>query len=116
MLKDDLFVRSPKGMHPTPRAEEIALPLRHALDGLQHSLEPMLFDPSQAKRTFQIALYNYNTQRSSSWRQWPAALPTRRRTSRWNFAQCGTLDVLDLLDRGQLDSAIKPRGLASRRR
>src|SRR5258705_7680564 len=27
MLKDDLFVRSPKGMLPTPRAEQLALPV-----------------------------------------------------------------------------------------
>src|SRR6201981_1047656 len=35
MLKDELFVRSPKGMLPTPRAEQIALPVRKALDNLQ---------------------------------------------------------------------------------
>src|SRR5712671_7546296 len=46
MLKDELFVRSPKGMIPTPRAEQLALPIRQALDGLQHSLEPNRFDPS----------------------------------------------------------------------
>src|SRR5437879_7909073 len=39
-LKDDLFIRSPKGMLPTPRAEQLALPVRQALDGLQRSLEP----------------------------------------------------------------------------
>src|SRR5579862_653575 len=52
MLKDDLFVRSPKGMRPTPRAEELALPVRTALDGLQHSLEPPQFVPSTATRRF----------------------------------------------------------------
>src|SRR5258707_11422759 len=34
MLKDELFVRSPNGMVPTPRAEELATPIRIALDGL----------------------------------------------------------------------------------
>src|SRR4029079_14058338 len=38
MLKDDLFIRSPKGMVPTPRAEQLALPVRAALDRLQQSL------------------------------------------------------------------------------
>jgi DNA-binding transcriptional LysR family regulator len=28
MLKDDLFIRSPKGILPTPRAEQLALPIR----------------------------------------------------------------------------------------
>jgi DNA-binding transcriptional LysR family regulator len=52
MLKDDLFIRSPKGMLPTPRAEQLAVPVRMALDGLQQSLEPTQFDPSKAVRNF----------------------------------------------------------------
>src|ERR1700730_15045677 len=44
MLKDDLFIRSPKGMIPTPRAEQLALPIREALDRLQRSFEPPEFD------------------------------------------------------------------------
>src|SRR6266480_2668191 len=31
LLKDQLFIRTPKGMAPTPRAEQLALPLRKAL-------------------------------------------------------------------------------------
>ena len=58
-LKDELFVRSPKGMVPTPRAEQLALPVRAALEGLQHSLEPSQFDPSTATRTFRVAVDNY---------------------------------------------------------
>jgi DNA-binding transcriptional LysR family regulator len=104
MLKDDLFVRSPKGMLPTPRAEELALPLRQALDGLQHSLEPKAFNPSAAKRTFRIVADNY------------AAIvlvaPVAGRIAKGapdvtlEFSPSGTLDVPDLLDRGQLDLAI----------
>src|SRR5277367_2324157 len=45
MLKDDLFVRTPDGMVPTPRAEALALPLRNALNELQHALEPAEFEP-----------------------------------------------------------------------
>src|SRR3984893_7337907 len=44
MLKDALFIRSPKGMIPTPRAEQLALPIREALDRLQRSFEPPEFD------------------------------------------------------------------------
>ena len=60
MLKDDLFVRSPNGMIPTPRAEELATPIRMALDGLQQSLEPVEFEASKAARTFHIAVDNYS--------------------------------------------------------
>src|SRR3977135_1874642 len=59
MLKDELFVRSPNGMMPTPWAEELATPVRIALDGLQQSLEPVQFEPSKATVTFRIAVDNY---------------------------------------------------------
>src|ERR1700712_5799201 len=59
MLKDELFVRSPNGMMPTPRGEELAAPIRMALEGLQQSLETVRFDPSKATATFRIAVDNY---------------------------------------------------------
>src|SRR5207248_4721689 len=39
MLKDELFIRTPDGMAPTPRAEQLAEPLRRAL---QLALDPRL--------------------------------------------------------------------------
>src|SRR3981081_2467468 len=60
MLKDDLFIRSPKGMVPTPRAAQLPLPVRSAIDGLQHSLEPTQFIPSKAARSFRVAADNYS--------------------------------------------------------
>ena len=38
MLKDELFVRSPEGMRPTPRAERMLEPVRAALQELQLTL------------------------------------------------------------------------------
>ena len=35
MLKDQLFIRTPEGMVPTPRAEQLAEPLRRALSDMQ---------------------------------------------------------------------------------
>jgi DNA-binding transcriptional LysR family regulator len=106
MLKDDLFVRSPKGMLPTPRAEQLALPVRSALDGLQHSLEPTQFIPFKATRSFRIAVDNYS-----------AVVLVGLLAGRiikiapgvtLEFRPSGTLNVLDLLDRGELDLAIGP--------
>src|ERR1700710_938241 len=59
MLKDDLFVRSPSGMMPTPRAEELATPIRIALEGLQQSLEPVQSEPSEATGPVHIAVDKY---------------------------------------------------------
>jgi hypothetical protein len=44
-------------MVPTPQAEELATPIRIALDGLQQS--PVQFEPSKATTTFRIAVDNY---------------------------------------------------------
>src|SRR5581483_7597329 len=59
MLKDRLFVRTPEGMVPTPRAEQLAVPLRRALDELQLALASETFVPAKAERRFAIALNNY---------------------------------------------------------
>jgi DNA-binding transcriptional LysR family regulator len=104
MLKDDLFIRSPKGMLPTPRAEQLALPVRTALDGLQHSLEPTQFIPSEATRNFRIAADNY-----------AAIVLVGAVAARiiklapgltLDFRASGTLNVPELLDRGELDLAL----------
>jgi DNA-binding transcriptional LysR family regulator len=106
MLKDELFVRSPNGMMPTPRAEQLATPIRIALDGLQESLEPVRFDPVEATATFRVAVDNY------------AAIvlvaPIAAHVSRiapgvtLDFRPSGTLNVPELLDRSELHLAIGP--------
>src|ERR1700749_437066 len=58
-LKDKLFVRTPGGMIRTPRAEQLALPVRKALNDLQLAIEGDPFDPSTADRRFAIAVNNY---------------------------------------------------------
>jgi DNA-binding transcriptional LysR family regulator len=113
MLKDELFVRSPNGMMPTPRAEELATPIRIALDGLQQSLEPVQFEPSKATTTFRIAVDNY------------AAIvlvaPIAAHVARiapgvtLDFRPSGTLNVLEQLDRSELHLAIGPSGVQGER-
>ena len=113
MLKDDLFIRSPKGMLPTPRAEQLAIPVRTALDGLQQSLEPDQFDPSKATRKFRLAVDNY------------AAVvlvgPLAERIVNaapgllLEFLPSGTLKIPDLLDRSELDLAIGPHSALGER-
>src|ERR1700720_2361244 len=55
-LNDQLFVRTPAGMTPTPRAEQLAPPVRRALDELQLALEPEVFSPATAEHSFDVAL------------------------------------------------------------
>lgn len=113
MLKDDLFIRSPKGMLPTPRAEQLAAPVRMALDGLQQSLEPTQFDPSKATRKFRIAADNYaavvlvGLLAEQIGKAAPQVL--------LEFLPSGTLKLLDLLDHGELDLAIGPNSALGER-
>ena len=58
-LEDELFLRGPDGMKPTPRATEIWPELRRGLLLLQHSLDPTEFDAAEAERTFNLAASSY---------------------------------------------------------
>jgi DNA-binding transcriptional LysR family regulator len=104
MLKDDLFVRGPKGMIATPRAEQLADPIRIALEGLRRSLEPVHFDPSQATRTFHIAVDNYSAIVLVA--PIVARIAAIAPAVRLDFRPSGTLDIPDMLDRSELDLAI----------
>src|SRR5258707_5141140 len=113
MLKDELFVRSPNGMMPTPWAEELATPIRIALDGLEQSLEPVQFEPSKATATFRIAVDNY------------AAIvlvaPIAAHIARiapgvtLDFRPTGTLNVFEQLDRSELHLAMGQSGIQGER-
>jgi DNA-binding transcriptional LysR family regulator len=55
--RDDLFVRTPTGMAPTPVANRIFPEIRNALETLRHSIEEARgFDPASSTRCFEIAI------------------------------------------------------------
>ncbi len=54
---DPLFVRSSTGMQPTPRAEELVLPVQQALAGLRAiGGNAAVFDPATAERRFRLGM------------------------------------------------------------
>lgn len=56
-LGDDLFVRTPHGMQPTPHAERLGGPVSEALALLSHTLEATHeFRPAHSQRRFRIAM------------------------------------------------------------
>ncbi|HEX8480211.1 MAG TPA: LysR family transcriptional regulator [Telluria sp.] len=56
-LDDALFVRSPAGMLPTPRADVLIVKVRAVLQGLRELSEPRSgFDPATSTRTFCICM------------------------------------------------------------
>lgn len=56
LLDDPLFVRNPKGVTLTPRAEALVVPVRTGLLALSRALhEPVEFDPKTSTHTFVVA-------------------------------------------------------------
>jgi DNA-binding transcriptional LysR family regulator len=108
MFHDQLFVREPTGMRPTPRAEALALPIRRALAGLEEIFEAESFDPASADREFTIAINNYTAAvlAPKIITSCQLAAPSIRLTMR----PSGTLDTVSLLDRGEIDLAISTPG------
>lgn len=106
MLKDELFVRTPEGMRPTPRAERMLEPVRAALHELQVTLEADVFDPSNSSHEFTIAANNYAAR---------AVIPAlAHRVARLapfvvlDVRPIGLVDVLDQLDNGAVELALSP--------
>jgi DNA-binding transcriptional LysR family regulator len=104
LLKDELFVRTPNGMHPTPRAERMVRPVRAALQELQLTLEADQFDAAHASTTFTIAVNNYAAR---------AVVPTLVHTVArlapsvvLDVRPTGRLHVLDELDGGGVQLAL----------
>ncbi len=59
ILGDELFLRGPEGMRPTPRALEVAPRLREALLLLENALAPAVFEPAATTRRFVLAANDY---------------------------------------------------------
>ena len=104
LLKDQLFIRTPDGMVPTPRAEQLARPLRHALAQMEHALEPETFVAARTDRRFSIAINNYAAIVVAA--PLVAAVSAAAPLAHLDLRPSGTLDVFDRLDRGELDVAV----------
>lgn len=62
MLQDPLFVRLPRGLQPTPHAEQLAGPVAQGLESIRGTLDRAGFDPSTSKRTFRLAMTDIGEQ------------------------------------------------------
>ncbi len=60
LLRDELFVRSPSGLQPTPRALDLAEPLGQSLAAIQRTLAfTQAFDPGSSAATFTLGLSDH---------------------------------------------------------
>ncbi len=113
-VRDDLFVRSPEGMQPTPYAEQIAEPVRVALQDLHVALDRAAsFDPATSERDFAIAVDNRAALIIAGPLQ--TAVAAEALGVRLNMRPSGTLDLAGCLDRGELDMALGGLSVAGER-
>jgi DNA-binding transcriptional LysR family regulator len=104
-LRDDLFVRTPDGMAPTPYAEQLVGPVRTALENLNTALDGAApFDPETAERGFTIAMDNRATVRLAA--PLAAAVGEQAPKVQLDVRPSGTLNLTELLDRGDFDLAV----------
>lgn len=104
MLRDDLFIRTPAGMVPTPRAEDLTLPLRRALSGIEQAIKATRFDPACDACELAVALDNRGAIVLAA--PLAAAVAAGAPGVMLRLRPSGTLDVAELLDRGELDLAV----------
>jgi DNA-binding transcriptional LysR family regulator len=104
VLKDELFVRTPRGMLPTVLAERMTGPARNALQDLRVTLQAPQFDASRSSRRFTIAANTYAAH---------AVIPAFVRRSALQapsvlleVRSIETKHVLDHLDDGGVDVAL----------
>ncbi|CAM3587558.1 LysR family transcriptional regulator [Parendozoicomonas haliclonae] len=62
LFNDPLFTRTPKGLIPTPRAEQLAGKLQQSLRDIEGLIQPELFVPAKAERLFTITTTDYGSQ------------------------------------------------------
>ncbi len=104
-LRDELLVRTPDGMEPTPYAERIVGPVRAALEGLHTALDGAApFDPKTADRGFTVAMDNRCTVVIAA--PIAAAMAVQAPRVHLDLRPSGTLDLPERLDRGELDLAL----------
>jgi DNA-binding transcriptional LysR family regulator len=104
-LRDDLFLRTPDGMAPTPYAERLIGPIRTALQSLHTALDSAAaFDPETAERSFTVAMDNRAVVLLAA----PLAATVAERAPhvQLDIRPSGTLKLPELLDRGELDLVV----------
>jgi DNA-binding transcriptional LysR family regulator len=60
ITNDELFIKVPCGVSPTPKALELWEPIRDGLLQIRQVLLPVAFDPATTKQTFTISMTDYS--------------------------------------------------------
>lgn len=101
---DPLFVRVQRGIAPTPRALELAAPIKQVLAEIQQILTPQVFDPASADFTLSVAATDYALRAVVV--PFVTALRPLAPGIRVAVLQLEESSVAERMERGQLDLAL----------
>lgn len=108
-LGDDLFVRTPQGMQPTPRAEAMAAPVAEALALMARALQPAArFAPAASDRTFTLGMTDIGeiVFLPALLQHLAQAAPGVRLSTVRNGGQGAAPDLRQAMANGEVDAAI----------
>src|SRR5271166_1240162 len=98
---DELFIRTPHGVQPTPRALALRAPLAKAVELIAGSIHPAAFDPARDERVFRIAAPDYETSLFA-----PLLVGDGRAGPRFLFRPLIRRQAIDALAAGDIDVAL----------
>lgn len=103
-FNDDLFIKVPSGVKPTPKAIALWTPIRQGLADIRQVIQPITFEPATSQQTFTIALNDYMASLF--------AVPLIQRLSQeapqvnLRFLPSTNIDAPALLEQSEIDLAI----------
>lgn len=103
-FNDPLFVRSQRGIVPTQRALDLALPVKQVLRDISALLTPVVFDPLSAKMTLTIAATDYALQAIAV--PFLLELKTRAPQIRVALLPIESRQLQNQFERGEIDLAL----------
>ena len=104
IAKDDLFIRSAKGVVPTARAIELGPPIRQAINLVENAFDPTSFDPKNSINVFNIAISNYTA--SILFPKLAEVLEKEAANINVRSKQLGDVDLLKELEAANIDFII----------
>jgi DNA-binding transcriptional LysR family regulator len=109
-FSDPLFVRTSRGILPTPRAESLAGPIKDLLANARSLITPGAFNPALAEGTIRLSGSDYLQYALMS----PLIAEIRKQAPRMNVqvSPRPAAGVADLLARGEIDLCISAREVA----
>lgn len=104
IIGDELFIRGPDGMHPTPRAAELAQSFKPALVQIEAALSEPVFNPATSEIEFSISTSDYITATIV-----PDLMSRMRKAApnaRCRVRALSEMNITEELDRGTIHVAI----------